>query len=159
MNPREKSVESQRLQQKWPGHERPRRRAQRPADHQHQTQLLHRNQHPCTCQPWTHTCPSSPTRSQTTSSGVSNTQPSPKYRMNPTTSRCASFVKNYFATPSPSILFLGGGSTATSDTYSDPLSTKQKRAKHGLSRHPGGCTPPFQTGQPTPRRKGRSRNS
>ena len=29
------------------------------------------------------------------------------------------------------------------DPYSYPLSTKQKRAKHGKSQHPGGCIPNF----------------
>ena len=53
----------------------------------------------------------------------------------------------------------GGRNHSHSDPYSDPLFTKQKRAKHGQSRHPGGCTPPFQPGQLTQRRKGKSQNS
>ena len=127
-------------------HEHPQRRAQWPEECPHQTQRPHWNHHLSKCHPWTHTCPPSPTRSQTTPSGVSNIQPSPKSRINLTASRCALFTNKYFAMPLTSSPCSGGGSTATSDTYKDLLSTKQKRAKHGQSRPPGGMYPTFSAG-------------
>ena len=42
---------------------------------------------------------------------------------------------------------------ATSDPYSNPLSTKQKRVKHGLSRHPGGVYPTFPAGATDAKKK------
>ena len=53
----------------------------------------------------------------------------------------------------------GGRDMATSDTCNDPPSITRRRSNHGQSQHLEGCNPPSQTGQPTTKRRERSRSS